>query len=228
MILAFLTGCLAGTLHVVSGPDHLAALAPLAASGRERPWKAGLKWGFGHSAGVALVGLILLLSKERLHIDLFSAWAEVLVGVALCGVGVWGLRRALSRQLHLHVHAHGDRQHIHFHTHSPETRHRANDPAAHQHGHAALAVGTLHGFAGSSHFFGVLPALALPGVAAGAIYLLGYSAGTIAAMSLYSEGIHRLTTAALRFGLRPYRIALSLLATVSLGTGLFWIVDSLR
>ena len=228
MTLAFFTGCLAGTLHVVSGPDHLAALAPLAASGREKAWKAGLKWGVGHSAGVALVGLVLLLSKERLHIESFSVWAEILVGFTLCAIGIWGLRHALSGQLHLHSHTHGDHEHIHFHSHKPETQHRLNDATPHHHRHTALAVGTLHGFAGSSHFFGVLPALALPSVPAGMLYLLGYSVGTVAAMSLYSEGIHRLTTAAMRFGLRPYRIALSALAMASLGTGLFWIADSWR
>ena len=60
------------------------------------------------------------------------------------------------------------------------------------------------------------------------MYLLGYSVGTVLAMSLYSEGILRLTTAAMRWGVRPYRFALSVLAMISFGTGLFWIAESWR
>ena len=40
MLIAF-TGLLAGCFHVLSGPDHLAAVAPLALSSRTRAWREG-------------------------------------------------------------------------------------------------------------------------------------------------------------------------------------------
>jgi sulfite exporter TauE/SafE len=47
----------------------------------------------------------------------------------------------------------------------------------------AFAIGTLHGLAGSSHIFGVLPALALPSTFAAAVYLLAFGIGSVAAMT---------------------------------------------
>jgi len=48
MLAATLAGLAAGLIHVLSGPDHLAAVAPLA-GGRGRAWRAGFLWGLGHS-----------------------------------------------------------------------------------------------------------------------------------------------------------------------------------
>jgi len=59
------------------------------------------------------------------------------------------------------------------------------------HGHAAFAVGVLHGVAGSSHFFGVLPALALPTAAASFSYIAAFGVGTVAAMTLFAGAIGR-------------------------------------
>src|SRR6185369_5509306 len=47
VMLTALSGVLAGVFHVLSGPDHLAAVAPLAASGRGRSMRAGWTWGVG-------------------------------------------------------------------------------------------------------------------------------------------------------------------------------------
>jgi high-affinity nickel permease len=66
MILPSLSGLVAGTVHVVSGPDHLAAIAPLSAEGKTGSWRIGFRWGLGHSSGVLLVGLISLLLREVL------------------------------------------------------------------------------------------------------------------------------------------------------------------
>src|ERR1039458_1913039 len=57
-MIAVLTGLLAGLIHVWTGPDHLTAIAPLAVRRPERAWIPGARWGLGHSAGVAVVGLL--------------------------------------------------------------------------------------------------------------------------------------------------------------------------
>lgn len=227
MILAFLTGLLAGAIHVVTGPDHLAAIAPLAASEREKPWKTGARWGLGHSGGVLLVGLLLLFARSKLPVERLSAGAEIVVGVTLLGIGFWGFRRALSRQLHAHTHRHGSHQHVHIHLHGRSTAHAPAEGVRHHHQHAAWAVGTLHGLAGGSHFFAVLPALALPGVVPSVTYLVGYGASTILAMSAFAELIQHMTLGASRWGVRPYRIALGTLACISMGTGAYWILEAI-
>ncbi len=56
-------GILLGILHVLSGPDHLAALVALSANvGKCRACSLGIGWGVGHSTGLVVVATILLLS----------------------------------------------------------------------------------------------------------------------------------------------------------------------
>ena len=57
MFAAALAGLTAGLIHVLSGPDHLAAVAPLA-NDRSRAWRTGFLWGLGHSGGVFAVALL--------------------------------------------------------------------------------------------------------------------------------------------------------------------------
>src|ERR1051325_104325 len=94
-MISILPGFIAGLVHVFSGPDHLAAIAPLAAKGHRRAWRSGLHWGTGHALGVSVMGAGSLLLRGALPLDLISSWSERLVGVLLIGIGLWGFRRAL-------------------------------------------------------------------------------------------------------------------------------------
>ncbi|MFV8751846.1 High-affinity nickel transporter [Nannocystaceae bacterium ST9] len=161
-MLAALTGALLGAWHVVSGPDHLAAIAPLATSSSRThsPWRAGLAWGLGHASGVWLVGLLLLAFGALLPLEALGVWSERLVGLLIVGVGVWGLWRVR------HPH---DHDHDHAHTRGP-----------------AFVIGAVHGLAGSSHLYGVLPALALDeGQRVG--YLIAFGIGSVLAMACFSS-----------------------------------------
>ena len=51
-------GIIAAVLHVISGPDHLAAVTPFAVESKKKAWKIGLFWGFGHIGGMLLIGII--------------------------------------------------------------------------------------------------------------------------------------------------------------------------
>src|SRR5438105_4065970 len=117
-MIAFFTGLLAGIIHVWSGPDHLAAIAPLAVRRPKRAWIPGARWGFGHSAGVAVIGLLSLWLRDLLPVDLLSTWGERLVGVMLLAIGFWGFRKAFKNQIHTHEHEHGGDRHVHVHVHS--------------------------------------------------------------------------------------------------------------
>ena len=180
-MISALTGLIAGIVHVWSGPDHLAAIAPLAVRVPRRAWLPGARWGFGHSAGVGVIGLLSLWLRDWLPVDLLSAWGERLVGVMLFGIGLWALRRALKHNVHAHEHEHDGQAHVHFHTHSHGKNHNQND--AHHHGHAAFGIGILHGLAGSSHFLGVLPILAFPTRTQALAYLAAFGVGTVLSMA---------------------------------------------
>ena len=65
---------------------------------------------------------------------------------------------------------------------------RVQRPHAHSHlsGGASLAMGTMHGLAGSSHLFGVLPSLLFASRIDAGLYLAGFGLGAIAAMTAFA------------------------------------------
>jgi len=222
-MIAVLTGLLAGIVHVWSGPDHLAAIAPLAVRRPTRTWIPGAKWGLGHSAGVAIVGILSLLLRNLIPVDLISNWGERLVGVMLLAIGAWALRRAF--RVHAHEHEHDGERHLHLHTHVHGRGH--DQPAAHaHHTHAALGIGILHGLAGSSHFLAVLPMLAMPTRVEAIGYLLAFAVGTVVSMATFSTMMGLLTQRLARSGLRVYRGLMCACSVAAMGVGVFWLMSS--
>ena len=216
-MLTLVTGALAGFFHVLSGPDHLAAVAPLAVDGRRRAWAAGWTWGIGHASGVVAVALALVLLRDLLPpIEAISAWSERLVGGALVAIGLWALRRSL--RIAPAAHAHGAVAHDHLHVQRGPSWLRGLS-----HVHASFCMGVLHGVAGSSHFFGVLPALALPTRAAALIYLAAFAAGTIVAMTAFAAAIG-VTGMRARHGALAHRAMLATAAMLAMMVGGWWLV----
>jgi len=91
------TGLIAGTLHALLGPDHLAALAPLTI-GRSRGSSAvlGALWGGGHGTGQLLLGVLLATFKEKAAglLPALTRWSGALVGITLIIIGFIGWRYA--------------------------------------------------------------------------------------------------------------------------------------
>jgi sulfite exporter TauE/SafE len=204
-MLVILAAVLAGFIHVLSGPDHMAAIAPYATQAKTRAWRIGVRWGFGHSSGVLGVGLLLLLLRDRLGIEALSSWGERGVGFMLILIGLWGLRKACAVR-------HG----------------KAYDggPEHTVHGRTALGVGAVHGLAGSSHLLGIVPALLLPSAAAGAAYLFVFGIGTIAAMGAFAFAVGWIAT---RPGARDVigqSILMSFCSVIALGVGAFWLISA--
>lgn len=190
--LSVAAGAIAGAIHVFSGPDHLAALAPLAVDQRKRTWLTGFLWGIGHSSGVWLLAALALVFRESLPIEWMSAVGERLVGIVLVAIGLWGLRKVLADRVHDHPHSHGGLVHTHPHLHSGPTESDGAEGTkrkTHSHSHSALAIGTLHGVAGTSHLLGVLPALLLPTRLAAVLYVVGFGLGSIMAMTVFSWSV---------------------------------------
>jgi hypothetical protein len=204
ILVAALAGLSAGTIHALSGPDHLSAVAPLVINERSRRWRMGLFWGLGHSLGVWLIGLIALLLRGFLPLDALSSWSERLVGVVLIGVGLWGLRRAFVARL--------PSPHVHE---VPKGR-----P-----GRAAVMIGGLHGLAGSSHILGLLPALALPSRWAALAYVIGFGLGAVAGMTIFSSAFgliaHRITGR----GQFAYQALLASFSAAAIVVGGYWLMS---
>jgi sulfite exporter TauE/SafE len=216
-VIALFSGFIAGAAHVLSGPDHLAAVAPLSVRPREKAWLVGLRWGLGHSSGVILIGLLSLLLRELLPHELLSSWAERLVGIVLIAIGVWGLRKAFSSRVHAHEHTHDGQTHVHIHVHTASKNHE------HRHTHAAFAVGALHGLAGSSHFLGVLPALAFTNDSDAVSYLIAFGLGTVLSMASFSSVIHFVATRLSFTGARAYQATMASCSSAAVLIGLYWL-----
>jgi len=200
-MLTFLTGFIASVAHVVTGPDHMAAVTPLAIDSRKKSWMVGFSWGLGHTIGMLLIGLLFVLFKKYLPVEAISRHSDTVIGVLLIGIGGWAILRT-----YIH-HSHGNRPHTHFHTkpylyahihkhsHSGGTDQAESHSDEHDHEHTgtikqnaftALFIGTIHGFAGFSHLFALLPSLALPTVLDSVIYISAFALGTITTMILFA------------------------------------------
>jgi len=223
-MIAILSGLLAGAGHVWAGPDHLAAIAPIAVRQPHRAWLPGLRWGVGHSAGVLTIGLLSLMLRELIPVDLLSSWGERMVGVMLIGIGLWGLRKALKNNVHTHEHQHGGERHVHIHVHSTKSHHGTK--SAHQHSHAAFGIGILHGLAGSSHLLGILPMLAFPNQAQATSYLASFAAGTIASMAGFSWVMGFAARHAANRGLNLYRGLTGGCGIAAVVVGCVWVAQT--
>jgi len=224
LIVPALGGLAAGFVHVFSGPDHLAAVAPLAVESRDRHWRPGLNWGMGHTGGVLVVGLLALLFRELLPVDLLSSWGERMVGVVLIGIGLWGARRAARLTVHVHEHTHDGMRHAHVHAHGASAPHPPAAPHPHAHTRAAFAVGVLHGLAGSSHLLGVLPALAFATRSASIAYLVAFGVATIGAMTGFAGLLGLFAERARAGGAQLYRRVLYACSAAAIIVGCVWLV----
>ncbi len=215
------TGLVAGSLHVVAGPDHLAALAPVSVSAPRRSMRLGALWGLGHGLGVVIMGSLGLLASEALELDALGGWAEFTVGIILVGTGLWALRRATEIVVHEHPHEHDDEGRVHGHLHVHSGADHTEESHA-QHTHAVLGVGLFHGVAGVGHLFGVLPALALEPSQA-AIYMAAYLASAVVSMVGFGGALGAI---ARRGGQRTMRAMLSVTGASALLVGCVWMVTN--
>lgn len=202
-----LSGLLAGFVHVVSGPDHVAAIAPFAVRAKARAWRTGVRWGLGHSAGVLGVGVLALVLRDALNIELVSGWSERFVGVILLAIGAWGLFTVAS---------------------APTLSQCPDRGLAHRHEHPAFAVGTVHGLAGSSHLLGIIPALALPSDLAAGVYLLFFGFGSISAMGAFSSVVGWAAGMPSISGARLQSVLLGAFSLPAIIVGVVWLLSPFR
>ena len=214
MLISIITGFAAGAVHVVSGADHMVAMAPTSIRKPRLALIDGLAWGIGHSAGVLILSIFGILAKDLINIELMSSYAEFFVGISLLIVGFLSIKTSLKVNIHMHQHMHGqEKSHKHFHFHSLGNR------LLQSHTHTATGLGVLHGFAGASHLVAVIPALALPLFGALA-YLFAYLLGSVFAMGCVVLGISFATRKANKMF---YPFLMRSIGALSIVTGIFWL-----
>ena len=237
-MITILAGLAAGAAHVIAGPDHLAALAPIAIDRPQRAVALGLRWGLGHGLGVIMLGGLGILAQSSLDLHLISAWSELLVGFMLILIGLWALRRASKIVIHTHPHEHSGAHddsvltpppppppplsdHIHPHVHP----HGVDEHSLKQHqghSHAVFFVGLLHGSAGTGHLLGVIPSLALSTTDA-IVYLCAYFIAAVCSMGAFGGLLGLISR---HRGPRVIQQLMYAVSSIVLAVGVFWVTQS--
>ena len=230
IIQPFFAGTLAAALHVVSGPDHLAAITPLAIETRKKVWRIGLFWGFGHLTGMLVIGLLFLAFKEVIPVELISEYSEQLVGLVLIGVGIWAIFRIFFKgKGHKHPHIHGGEKpyiHVHDHNHEDSTleHEHKHSKSLQQNSWSSFLIGVLHGLAGIAHFLLLLPVLGFENLFEGVFYIIGFALGTVLAMVIYAFILGKISNGSQKLGnpktFQSIRIAGGLFAII---VGVYWL-----
>jgi len=221
MSFPFISGSIMAFVHVLSGPDHLAAVTPFVVHKRTEGWRVGLFWGIGHVLGMLAVGLLFLLFKDRIPVDRISDYSELIVGFTLIGIACWTFYR------------------LFFHKTKEENKKQANlisktsslndaSPTVitrKKQRSTSFFIGLLHGFAGIAHFLLLLPALGFSSINETVTYLLGFAIGTIVAMLVFtyliSYGVNKY---AKNHTTKFYRQIGTVSGLFALTIGVYWIV----
>ena len=201
LVSVLLLGLLIGLQHALE-PDHVAAVSSLASSNssRSRILREAVAWAVGHASMLMLVAAPALMFGFLVN-DSLAGWLEFIVGIMLVGLGVHVIRRLIIERIHFHAHTHDDgTTHFHAHSHAGTSADagqswretHADDPHEHEHKARvpwrALAVGLMHGLAGSAALI-VLTLARAADVGTGLVFVLVFGAGSIVGMALLSMAI---------------------------------------
>lgn len=186
-----MAGLIAALLHVITGPDHLAAVMPFAIESKKKAWKIGLFWGLGHLAGMLSIGILFLIFREFIPVDKISNYSEQLVGIVLISIGIWAFYKIFNvDKKHQHMHIHSENapiihSHLHEHTHQ-KSHHHLHSKSLKQSTLASFSIGFLHGLAGISHFLLFIPVLSFDSKIDSTMYIIGFAIGIVLAMTSFA------------------------------------------
>jgi len=189
MVSPLVFGFVLGLQHAFE-PDHLAAISSLIAdkTGVRRLTGHGVVWGLGHLLTLTMVGGLLLFGKIQLDAKV-TGTLTLAAGAMLIALGLNVFYRLLRDRIHFHAHDHAEEERRHFHAHSHRTDALPHRQSPHDHDHRSLlrplAVGVMHGLAGSGAM-AVLAAATAGTTATGMIFLLLFGFGSIIGMGTMS------------------------------------------
>jgi len=174
-------GFAGGSLHAITGPDHLAALIPKCCGQRwYTAWRVGAIWGIGHGISSLTLGISAFALKNHLNniqrirtlLSSVSHLLEVAVGLSLIAVGIMGIREAREWEEDNNVL-------------SPKSLSAAavDHRVVRTEKKSILFNGLLHGFS-CDGALSLVPALAVSTWRGNISFLLAYGLGTMGAMSI--------------------------------------------
>ncbi len=220
----FLTPLWAGVstsvLHVLTGPDHLAAVTPIAIYEKKNVWRIGFLWGIGHILGMLIIGGLFFAFREFIPVDRISAYSEQLVAFVLIGLGIWAIYTFFRYNRMMDDHP----SEVDLEEGALEEMGLENAKQR-KSNLAILGIGIIHGLAGVSHFILLLPTLSYDSNLKSITYIVGFAAGSIMAMTFYSWVISLLTRASggSRFMISAIRLVGGLFAII---IGIYWLYAS--
>jgi sulfite exporter TauE/SafE len=230
MLTWIIFGFLLGLQHALEA-DHIAAVAAIATGqkGARRILRHGAAWGLGHAAMLGAFGGAVYALKLSLN-ERLATGLEFMVGVMLVLLGARALYSIVKARIHFHVHRHrGGDVHVHAHSHAGDVPdHRLS---THDHAHAqqtwgrSLAVGLMHGLAGSAALV-ALAASSAPSVPMGLAFMVLFGLGTIAGMVLFSAVIAVPLSLAGKSLTWATRALQTLAGVIALGIGLHIMIET--
>jgi len=206
-------GVAMGTLHVVTGADHISAVASLAVGNSpSRAFALGARWGAGHSVGLLCVFLFLLalrVETDEAFMRVASRWMGLGVGAFMVALGVYGVREVDQRLRDAELADGGgedgrdeERARL-FAARKDDDRALDDDEkrlneknendktgggSSFLTGWLAVLAGVVHGAAGPGAILGVLPAMALRDEPLVLGYFCGFVGATVVAMGAFAAG----------------------------------------
>jgi len=222
MNIPLIIGFLAALLHVLSGPDHLAAVTPLALERKNKYWKVGMAWGLGHVLGMLLIGILFYFLKDLIPVEKISNYSEKFVGFMLIAIGIWAIFRIKNPHKLKYPHQHNDKIHIHV---VEDIKHKHDKITTSKNILFAFGIGIIHGFAGVSHFILMLPVLGYQSKWESIEYMSGFALGIISAMVLFVsllEKLHQAKKSSQSF-LKYLQYIGAFMAII---IGIFWLINT--
>lgn len=163
-----------GVRHALDA-DHIATIANLVSENKniKKAAMLGAAWGVGHTVALLAVGILVIALKLQIPPSV-ETLLEFLVGGLLFLLGAKAIKNAITEQVHTHTHKHEKKQHSHLHYHEKK-----------DHTHKTLAIGMLHGLAGSAAVM-LLVIATIKDLWQGILYISLFGIGTILGMLLVS------------------------------------------
>jgi ABC-type uncharacterized transport system, permease component len=183
---ALVFGLVFGLKHAVEA-DHLAAVSTIVSERKSLLSSSlvGGLWGIGHTIALLVAGLAVLLLNVRIG-ERAALALEFAVALMLIALGGNALRRLLGGgRLHLHAHRHGSRAHVHPHVHDVAEEAIADSHHRLRFSLRPLAVGLIHGLAGSAALM-LLVLATVTSRMAGLAFIVVFGVGSIGGMMAMS------------------------------------------
>ena len=196
------SGLIAGLIHTISGPDHLAAIAPLTTKNTNQRYRIGFYWSLGHTLGLLIFFICALSLKDIFDLHTLSSIPEYIIAVILIYMGIRGLNSMFE------------------YTKYTDHNKRINGSLKYSFG-----IGTLHGTAGGNHLFAFIYVLTLSSNLEKGLYILLYVIGASISMIFFIQFLNIISHSIVHhFGFNGYSLLLGALSLLSITIGLCWLI----